>query len=98
MSHEQLMFVAQSTEPKIIKRRKMKKLLVTISMVVALSFNLNAQSDSFFSYSDVDNRDEMAVVPGMPPRGSDVNNPAPIGSGLILLAGMGVAYALRKKD
>lgn len=67
-------------------------------MVVALSFNLNAQSDAFFSYQDFDNREDMGLVPGMPPRGEFGDYSAPIGSGLILLAGMGIAYALRKKE
>ena len=82
----------------------MKKVLVTISLVLTLGLGASAQSDAFFSYSDVDNqqRNGVTVTPGMPGlniHGDQSANPdAPLGSGLLLLAGMGAAYALRRKN
>ena len=78
----------------------MKKVLVTLSLVLTLGLGASAQSDAFFSYSDVDNqqRNGVTVTPGMPGLNIHGDRPAPLGSGLLLLAGMGAAYALRRKE
>lgn len=76
----------------------MKKFLVTVSIIAAFAFNANAQSDSFFSYSNVENQDRNQSLLAMPAYGQTDHQSAPIGSGLLLLAGMGVAYAMRKRD
>ena len=80
----------------------MKKFLVTLSIVIALGFSANAQtqSDGFFSYSTgEDNRESGTVFPTLPGRGleGDQDADAPLGSGLLILAGLGVAYGIRKK-
>ena len=36
-------------------------------------------------------------VPGLPGHGSDTNEPAPLGSGALLLIGFGAAYAAAKR-
>ncbi len=80
----------------------MKKVLVTLSLVLTLGLGASAQSDAFFSYSDVEtpNRtgSELGATPGLPMRGLDTDQPAPLGSGLLVLAGLGAAYALRRKN
>lgn len=80
----------------------MKKVLVTLSLVLTLGLGASAQSDAFFSYSDVEtpNRTgtELGATPGLPMRGQNTDQTAPLGSGLLLLAGMGAAYALRRKN
>ena len=40
----------------------------------------------------------MEGVPGIPGHGQGGNQNAPLGSGLLLLAGFGAAYALRKRE
>ena len=79
----------------------MKKLIVTLSLVLTLGLCANAQSDAFFSYSDASNQERNTIVtPGLPGQNilSDQAAPVPVGSGLLLLAGMGVAYALRRRN
>ena len=80
----------------------MKKVLVTLSLVLTLGLGASAQSDAFFSYSDVEtpNRTgtESGAMPGLPMRNQSADQTAPLGSGLLLLAGMGAAYALRRKN
>ncbi len=78
----------------------MKKVLVTLSLVLTLGLGAMAQNDAFFSYNDVDNQQRGgAIVPVLPGQGVGTDQPgAPLGSGLLLLAGMGAAYALRRKN
>lgn len=78
----------------------MKKFLITISIVAALVLNANAQGDGFFAYSSIDeNRTGGAPInPVDPFSGMNANaNGAPIGSGWLLLAGMGAGYALLRR-
>ena len=80
----------------------MKKVFVTLSLLLTLGLGASAQSDAFFSYSDVEtpNRTgtELGATPGLPMRGADTDQNAPVGSGLLILAGLGAAYALRRKN
>lgn len=79
----------------------MKKILMTISMAVVLGLNVNAQSDGFFTTSFGEYRSEQQTSPALPLAGTNVDHSAvPVGSGLLLLAGMGIAYtvARRKSD
>ena len=80
----------------------MKKVLVTLTLVLTLGLGASAQSDAFFSYSDVDNQNrtgsELGVMPGLPMRGQTTDQQAPVGSGLLILAGLGLAYGLKRRD
>lgn len=90
----------------------MKKIFLTLIMTAALALGVDAQqqygyyqdqttqySDGFFSpqnesgyqYRNIDN---MPIVPGT---GYYCDQSAPLGSGLLLLAGLGAAYAVRKR-
>ena len=88
----------------------MKKFLVTLSIVMTLGFSANAQmqsvissSDGFFSSNTTteENREgETGLFPTLPGRGiaDDQDADAPLGSGLLILAGLGVAYAARRRE
>ena len=80
----------------------MKKVLVTLSLILTLGLGASAQSDAFFSYSDVEtpNRTgtELGATPGLPMRGLDTDQNAPLGSGLLVLAGLGLAYGLKRRE
>ena len=93
----------------------MKKILLTLVMIVAIGFGASAQNDSYnygyyqdnntqysdgffssdnesrFQYRDLDN------MPIVPQTGYYCDQNAPLGSGLLLLAGLGAAYAVRKR-
>ncbi len=81
----------------------MKKIILAIALFTAVS--ANAQSDSFFRYSNVEEQrtstsdSGWGSMPAMIGHGqqTDMDANAPLGSGLLLLGGMAVLYASRKK-
>ena len=78
----------------------MKKIILTIAIVLGIGFGVNAQSDAFFtqSFSDYRNSDDVET-PRLPAHALTSDQDAPVGTGLLLLAGMGLGYAaLRKRD
>ncbi len=79
----------------------MKKVLVTLSLVITLGLGVNAQSDAFFSYNDVDSQNRgsgnFSDMPALPLRGQNTDQSAPVGSGLLILAGLGLAYGLKRR-
>ena len=85
---------------------KMKKILFAIAIVLTLGLTANAQNkqDSFFDWDDNSwsNRDiSNSIVFIMPQNGlgDTGNEPAPLGSGLLVLTALGAGYAIaRKKD
>lgn len=76
----------------------MKKIIATIAIILGFGFGVNAQSksDGFFSQSLLDYRDNDTELPRLPDHGLATNQNAPIGSGLFLLAAMGLAYGIKK--
>ena len=78
----------------------MKKIILAIALFAAV--NVNAQSDGFFVYNDVEQSrttgSGWSTMPTMIGHGYDTDQSAPLGSGLLLLAGMGLAYGIRKKS
>ncbi len=83
----------------------MKKIIITTILALGLCMSLNAQKDSFFTYSNSEEyrggSSEWGTLPTLPASHGldyDVSGEAPIGSGLLLLSGLGLAYALRRKN
>ena len=81
----------------------MKKLIMTVIFALFMGMTMSAQSDGFFAYSDFDNRggsDEWGSLPTLPASYGFTTdqNAAPLGSGLLLLGGMAIAYGLRKRN
>ena len=89
----------------------MKRILLTLSIVATLGLganaqfysNTNTQNDGFFSSNSIgsqyrDGSSGEEAFPILPQIGQYRDQNAPVGSGLLLLAGMGVAYALRRKN
>ena len=79
----------------------MKKVLLALALVMALSFGANAQRDGFFNdWNDVSNgidRDGgLPGVPGSHGEGGDVG--APLGTGLFILTALGAGYAIKKSN
>lgn len=84
----------------------MKKVLVTLAIVMALGFTANAQyntsgNDNFFSTLDevgngLDKPND--VLPGIPGgHGNGGDSPVPLGTGLLILTALGAGYAMKKK-
>ena len=81
----------------------MKKYIILAVFALGFGMGLNAQSDGFFtsSYNNYrETTDEWGTMPGMIGHGltTDQNANAPLGSGALLLAGLGIAYAMRNKN
>ena len=80
----------------------MKKIILAIALFAAVS--ANAQSDGFFTYNSYEeprtNNGEWGTMPTLVGHGytTDMDANAPLGSGLLLLGGMAVLYASRKKS
>ena len=88
-------------EAQSIEKKKMKKIILAIALFAAVS--ANAQSDGFFTYNIGEgNRTENSwgTMPNLPAShglGEDFDANAPLGSGLLILGGMAVLYASRKR-
>ncbi len=81
----------------------MKKIILAIALFATVS--ANAKNDGFFTsnYNSEQNRENSvqggwADVVGLPGHGLTDSQSAPLGSGLLLLGGMALAYGLRKKN
>ena len=79
----------------------MKKILLSIALIITMGVTATAQSDGFFrSYCDTEytNRtnDNTFVLPNAHGTNSDYDS-APLGSGLFILTALGAGYALKKK-
>ena len=83
----------------------MKKILLTIAVIMTISLSTNAQSDGFFrtnnfDYFDYRNDIEIGNEIGFAlPAGHGYNydTNAPLGSGLFILTALGVGYAVNRK-
>ena len=78
----------------------MKKIILTLALVMTLGFTVSAQRDDFFNdWDDLGNgldRTEFEM-PTLPNPGLDTNQYAPLGSGLIILTAMGAGYAIARR-
>lgn len=81
----------------------MKKVFLTLALVFSMSFSVMAQrSDWFFNtnnddiYYRFEDPDNILAMPSNP-IGSNANEPAPIGDGLIILTALGIGYTIRKR-
>ncbi len=79
----------------------MKKVFFTLVLMVAMSLAANAQ-DGFFqgeggSY-DRDGGSGSTPNIGLPVHNQGADQPAPLGSGLLVLTAFGAGYALRKRN
>ena len=85
----------------------MKKLALTIAIVLGLSMASFAEGGGLFGHGQAAAEDNntssvmtgtrLGGAPGLPNHGQDGNQPAPLGSGIVLLAGLGAAYLVSKK-
>ena len=91
----------------------MKKTIITLTLILGLTmttfadgglFNRGnnakygqASGYTYFSAKDPDMREGLLGFPGLPPHGSGNNEPAPLGSGIAVLVGLGAAYLVGKK-
>ena len=84
----------------------MKKLALTTAIVLALSLTTFAQDGMFHRANSGENGTSLyesrggfnkGFGPNLPGHGETGNSDAPLGSGIVLLAGLGAAYMVAKK-
>ena len=81
----------------------MKKLALTIVVVLTMGLSVYAQNGGLlnrgvsFDKQDRSLRDEVPGVPGGGQHDLTGNQPAPLGSGVAVLLGLGAAYLVGKK-
>ena len=79
----------------------MKKILLAIAFIMAMSFGANAQRDGFFNdWEDIGNGlDRTGIeMPTLPYQHGLLEDPsAPLGSGLIILGALGAGYAVARR-
>lgn len=79
----------------------MKKLLLTLSLTIALGLCANAQRDSFFTCNANDeddvyrNIEDGFTLPNAHGTGDDYNS-VPVGSGLLILTALGAGYMVSR--
>lgn len=89
----------------------MKKIVLSMVIVLSVAFNTYAQGGGLFRYGAVsdeeyygsaywaldENDRTQGLLPGLPGHGSSDNMDAPLGEGMLLLLGLGAAYAYKKR-
>lgn len=79
----------------------MKKLFLTLVLLVSM-ISLNAQTNNGGIFQRGKEADKEQLYyrggPGLPGHGQSGDQPAPIGSGALMLIGFGAAYAIYKKN
>ena len=83
----------------------MKKLLLTITIILGMTLAATAEGGGFFgrgqeinyggNYRDGESQQGFVGLPGS--HGTGTDQAAPLGGGVLLLIGFGAAYALKKK-
>lgn len=75
----------------------MKKIVLTIAVVLGLGMASFAQENGLFNRGEESGMKEI-TMPTLPGHGATTNQNAPVGSGALLLIGLGAAYAMTKKS
>jgi hypothetical protein len=84
----------------------MKKLAMTLAIVLGLGVASYANGGGLFgqgqaapeqSSTTMMSGNRLGGGPALPGHGSEGNQPAPLGSGIAVLIGLGAAYAVAKK-
>ena len=85
----------------------MKKLAMTLAIVLGLGMASYANGGGLFGQGEAAPEQSNSTVmsgnrlgggnPGLPNHGESTNQPAPLGSGIAVLIGLGAAYAVAKK-
>ncbi len=83
----------------------MKKLALTIAIILGLGMASFADNGGLFGRGEVASETEnttymgnrLGGAPALPSHGQSGNQPAPLGSGIAVLVGLGAAYLVGKK-
>lgn len=77
----------------------MKKLIITIAIILGIGLTTFADPNGgglFMRGETTETRD--GGMPGLPGHGQNTNQPAPLGTGIALLAFLGTGYLINKRS
>ena len=89
----------------------MKKTIITLSLILGMTMTTFAEGGLFhrgnnakngasgytyFSTQGIGDNAGSPAMPLLPQHGEDTNQPAPLGSGIVMLASLGAAYLVGK--
>ena len=90
----------------------MKKTIITLTIILGMTMTsfadgglfqrgYNAKNGfsgyTYFGATEMGDRTTAPLMPGLPAHGENTNQPAPVGSGIAVLLGLGAAYLVGKK-
>jgi hypothetical protein len=88
----------------------MKKTIITLTLLLGLTmttfadgglfnrgYNAKNGQSGYIYFNAKDAVREDVATPLLPPHGSNDNEPAPLGSGIAVLVGLGAAYMVAKR-
>jgi hypothetical protein len=78
----------------------MKKLLITTAIILGLSLTTFADPTGggvFQRGAEEPDRTTSTLFPGLPAHGENTNQPAPLGTGVMVLTALGAAYLVGKR-
>ena len=75
----------------------MKKLALTIAIVLGLSMASFAQGGLFQRGAEPESKADRDDFPGIPGHGSNENQSAPLGTGIAIMTAFGAAYLVGKR-
>ena len=84
------------------KQKTLKAFVLSVAMAIAMSLPMTVNAQDFFIRGGEDNHENRdgeggagLALGGMTPQGT--NEPAPLGSGLLIMMAAGAGYAILKK-
>ena len=77
----------------------MKKIALTLAIVLGLGLTTFADPNGggVFQRGNEESGSNRDLFPALPAHGQDSNQPAPLGSGVMVLTALGAAYIVAKK-
>ena len=90
----------------------MKKTIITLTIILGMTMTsfadgglfqrgYNAKNGfsgyTYFGATEMGDRTTEPLMPSLPAHGENTNQPAPVGSGIAMLLGLGAAYLVGKK-
>ena len=78
----------------------MKKILLTTAIILGLGLTSFADPNGggmFQRGTEETTRENGTLFPGLPVHGENTNQPAPLGTGIMVLTALGAAYLVGKK-
>ena len=80
----------------------MKRIILTLAILMTMALSASAQSDAFFKWNNADNETYRDIDNGISfalptAHGYEYDSEAPLGTGLLILTALGAGYAIKRR-